>query len=1716
MIGERAYLKLVSALFLAILFFGPVLTFSPLFYSPKAEAAGDFQMQTGSYLGSGATRTIAGLEFEPELVIIKSDTAAGPLVWKSTSMPESVTAYLGVATADNTESQIVLTDDGFIVSPSLEVNTANVTYTFIALAGSDCTSGGAMCIGAYTGNGTASRTIDTGFSPSIVWVKRTTALAGVFRTSSMSDNHAGFFSAAVNNTTGVYFTTLAENGFNIGVTNNTNTGIFYFVAFKNLAAKSAVGMFTGNGTDNRNITGLGFEPDFVFVKQDAAVVPAFNTTEMYGDYSSFTTAAASAVNNIQELQADGFQVGNSTSVNANTVVSYYFALGGSPDPTPSGSFLMERGSYVGTGATTTIDTSFSPNLVFVKSHTAQGAVWSTSLHGDATEYFGVAAAAFTGGVNITSGVEGFSVGTHATVNSNGVTYEYIAFGNATSHRLGDGAEDFYIGSYTGNGLDARAIDHLGFTPSMVVVKRNNGTANQSVWKSASTTMTDNTATYFSATADVTNGTLLQGLINGGFTLSTNAAVNAAGATYVWFAFAEGENFKIGSYTGNSTANRELTGVGFSPDLVWTKRDTAVAAVMRSSSPTITNGNSQHVTALANDTNDITALGADGFTLGNSAEVNTTGGNYRYAAWNSSLSASVPDQPSNVTPASAAVDQSLMLTLQGSAYVDDDGNAHADSQWQIDDDADFSSPVWRRTSTSSESSVTVNASTGTFANELAGRTELDHDTTYYWRVRYSDSAYSPWSSPTSFTTHDVQQPSNSSPGEGSSVSSLTPVLTGSSFSDPEAGHSASSSRWQISLTSSFDSTHYDSDVIAYGVSHAVPAAVLSDRSSYHWRVSYQDSSGFWSDWSAATRFLVSESAVKVSPLFGDTTVGPNDQVNIDVQVKAPDGSLIDDANVTVNIYDPSGNKLVNEGSMPYVSGSKAVYRYSYTLGTTTGSYLYEVTASTSEAVGYGAANFQVRLGADTSSLEALSEDILTNVEMLISGLVVVQSSVQDASASPTAFRSGLTNVIDDFYNNGTLVFTSGDLDGLVRRISDYDGTTKTITIDPPAPLTPADGVSFTITSQNLRSQEQLVTVQDQLSDIESKIDIISDNVDLVLTNLSSIQSSLSTVQTNLNLVRSSQQQHFSLELSDSDTVPTTGTYRATLTVRDFESEAVNATATPTISIYNPERDLVVEEAVMTVDAVGVYSYEYEIEEDAVGGVWESRVSVDPDGEGALVLSDIWSLSGSAAEVSVNLVADTTIPTITAYATITNEGGLDQEYNYTWCVVASEPDPCGGGNDVYTSSAAKLLTPGESYALNLDATVPEAGVYWFKLVVNYDSGTSGSSLQFTASADDEDAVEEGDSGRGGVSQRVSMTTLSREVQSLRSTMEADSANLSQAIQLLGNIDANSPGFRSLLTITNDTFNTVNDVQNKITEMRALSDALRQIIEGGASIKVNPFLEWGSVKFGFLISNPTNVEQTVDFKSFLPEEVKPEHVLDLDGLKLDFDPTANMYYVHGSLVLGPKDSLTKRVRVENIWSYDEAELNKRKTEARDMAALLKGSQYEVAATLLANEIENTIDATLLRQAEATEPQVHILNYRENKIRLDRAEQSATKLRDLVIEYDGSRGMFGRLSGIQITSTWILIAAVVLGFLFLAVFLLMMWRYQVQFAERMLARNRQEARPPTIASAQSRPLVAEELSAPQIEVAAPLPKRRTTTRPKVARRPRKKPINDNINGAI
>lgn len=139
-------------------------------------------------------------------------------------------------------------------------------------------------------------------------------------------------------------------------------------------------------------------------------------------------------------------------------------------------------------------------------------------------------------------------------------------------------------------------------------------------------------------------------------------------------------------------------------------------------------------------------------------------------------------------------------------------------------------------------------------------------------------------------------------------------------------------------------------------------------------------------------------------------------------------------------------------------------------------------------------------------------------------------------------------------------------------------------------------------------------------------------------------------------------------------------------------------------------------------------------------YDFRVSgVNAIGQGP-ASTPVSATPGAPAQVLVTGMSDVTIPTISTSVRITNEGAVAYEYQYTWCVTSSDVNLCGGGDDIFNSTAAKLILPGESWDTSLSSTVPTIGNYWFHVQVLFGSDSSYASQSFTA-------LRESRSGSGG---------------------------------------------------------------------------------------------------------------------------------------------------------------------------------------------------------------------------------------------------------------------------------------------------------------------------------------------------------------------------------
>jgi hypothetical protein len=163
--------------------------------------------------------------------------------------------------------------------------------------------------------------------------------------------------------------------------------------------------------------------------------------------------------------------------------------------------------------------------------------------------------------------------------------------------------------------------------------------------------------------------------------------------------------------------------------------------------------------------------------------------------------------------------------------------------ELDDNPDFSSPAMSKTG------LTASAYTSATAEALA-------EGTYYWRVKAVDGIgnETAWTDAWALTIAP-QQPSNVSPADNATATSLTPTLQSSAFSDPVVGHAQASSQWQITAASGdYSSPVLDSQTDSSNLlSILVPSGKLGYSTTYYWHVRYQDNHGNWSDWSAETSF-----------------------------------------------------------------------------------------------------------------------------------------------------------------------------------------------------------------------------------------------------------------------------------------------------------------------------------------------------------------------------------------------------------------------------------------------------------------------------------------------------------------------------------------------------------------------------------------------------------------------------------------------------------------------------------------------------------------------------------------------------------------------------------------------------------------------------------------------------------------------------------------------
>lgn len=117
------------------------------------------------------------------------------------------------------------------------------------------------------------------------------------------------------------------------------------------------------------------------------------------------------------------------------------------------------------------------------------------------------------------------------------------------------AVTWICGSYTGNG-STQSISGLGFDPEAVIIK---SSGNTTAFIKTSYMTGTNSRGFSSTGGFVTNA--ITGFGTAAFSIGANAGVNTNGTVYYFYAFKSSNVVKIGTYTGNGSANRNVASTG---------------------------------------------------------------------------------------------------------------------------------------------------------------------------------------------------------------------------------------------------------------------------------------------------------------------------------------------------------------------------------------------------------------------------------------------------------------------------------------------------------------------------------------------------------------------------------------------------------------------------------------------------------------------------------------------------------------------------------------------------------------------------------------------------------------------------------------------------------------------------------------------------------------------------------------------------------------------------------------------------------------------------------------------------------------------------------------------------------------------------------------------------------------------------------------------------
>ena len=318
--------------------------------------------------------------------------------------------------------------------------------------------------------------------------------------------------------------------------------------------------YSGNGSNPRTLTGVGFQPDWVWLKNRTdsnghtladAVRGANETLSSDGTGAEVTDKSDG---HLDAFTSDGFTVGAGSSSDArvndgsHTYVAWNWLAGGSASSNSNGSITSSVSanttagfsivSYTGTGSNATVGHGLGANMDFaifkLRSGSSAWLVYHKSLGATKAIYLNETGAVGTNssGFNDTEPTSSvFSLGSGATANTSSGTQIAYCFAEKKGYSK--------FGSYTGNGNADGPFVYTGFKPAWVLFKKSSGTNNWNLYDNKRDTFNPESNLLYPSLSDAEASFSGVDFVSNGIKIKTsNTNFNDSGGTYIYMAFAE--------------------------------------------------------------------------------------------------------------------------------------------------------------------------------------------------------------------------------------------------------------------------------------------------------------------------------------------------------------------------------------------------------------------------------------------------------------------------------------------------------------------------------------------------------------------------------------------------------------------------------------------------------------------------------------------------------------------------------------------------------------------------------------------------------------------------------------------------------------------------------------------------------------------------------------------------------------------------------------------------------------------------------------------------------------------------------------------------------------------------------------------------------------------------------------------------------------------------